>query len=78
VQTRLQEIQQMQEYDSLSSEEEKHIFLRAEMSKHNTYLAAAAKNASVQDGLDMPYFKIMDMQVCMDALMLKAYTKRKT
>ncbi len=57
VQTRIQEIQQMQEYSSLSSEEEKRIFLRAEMSKHNTYLAAAAKNAGVQDGLDYAIFQ---------------------
>jgi DNA-damage-inducible protein D len=57
VQTRIQEIQQMQEYSSLSSEEEKRIFLRAEMSKHNTYLAAAAKNAGVQDGLDYAVFQ---------------------
>ncbi len=57
VQTRIQEIQQMQEYGSLSSEEEKRIFLRAEMSKHNTYLAAAAKNAGVQDGLDYAVFQ---------------------
>jgi DNA-damage-inducible protein D len=57
VQTRIQEIQQMEEYSSLSSEEEKRIFLRAEMSKHNTYLAAAAKNAGVQDGLDYAVFQ---------------------
>jgi DNA-damage-inducible protein D len=57
VQTRIQEIQQMEEYSSLNSEEEKRIFLRAEMSKHNTYLAAAAKNAGVQDGLDYAVFQ---------------------
>ncbi len=33
-----------------AGEEEKRLFLREEMSKHNTYLAAAAKNAGVQDG----------------------------
>lgn len=57
VQTRLQEIQQMDEYNRLNSEEEKRIFLRNEMSKHNTYLAAAAKNAGVQDGLDYAIFQ---------------------
>jgi DNA-damage-inducible protein D len=57
VQTRIQEIQQMDAYNQLSTEDEKRIFLRNEMSKHNTYLAAAAKNAGVQDGLDYAIFQ---------------------
>ena len=57
VQTRLQEIQQMDAYSRLSNEEERRIFLRNEMSKHNSYLAAAAKNAGVQDGLDYAIFQ---------------------
>jgi DNA-damage-inducible protein D len=57
VQTRLQELQQMDEYNRLNSEEEKRLFLRNEMIKHNTYLAAAAKNAGVQDGLDYAIFQ---------------------
>lgn len=57
VQTRLQEIKQMDEYNRLNSEQEKRVFLRNEMSKHNTYLAAAAKNAGVQDGLDYAIFQ---------------------
>jgi DNA-damage-inducible protein D len=57
VQTRIQEIQQMEEYNSLTSEAEKRFFLRLEMSRHNTYLAAAAKNAGVQDGLDYAIFQ---------------------
>ena len=57
VQTRIQEIQQMDAYNKLNTEEEKRIFLRTEMSKHNTYLAAAAKNAGVQDGLDYAIFQ---------------------
>jgi DNA-damage-inducible protein D len=57
VQTRIQEIQQMDAYNKLSTEEEKRIFLRTEMSKHNTYLATAAKNAGVQDGLDYAIFQ---------------------
>lgn len=57
VQTRIQEIQQMDAYNQLSTEEEKRIFLRNEMSKHNTYLAAAAKNAGVQDGMDYAIFQ---------------------
>ena len=42
VQTRLQEIRQMDEYNSLGTEDEKRIFLRNEMAKHNTQLAEAA------------------------------------
>lgn len=57
VQTRIQEIQQMDAYNRLSTEEERRIFLRNEMSKHNTYLAATAKNAGVQDGLDYAIFQ---------------------
>lgn len=57
VQTRIQEIQQMDAFNQLSSEEERRLFLRNEMSKHNTYLAAAAKNAGVQDGLDYAIFQ---------------------
>lgn len=40
VQTRIQEIRQMDEYNALSSEEEKRLFLRNEMAKHNSQLAA--------------------------------------
>ena len=57
VQTRLQEIQQMDAYNRLSNEEERRIYLRNEMSKHNTYLASAAKNAGVQEGLDYAIFQ---------------------
>jgi DNA-damage-inducible protein D len=57
VQTRIQEIQQMDAYNRLSTEDEKRLFLRNEMSKHNTYLAAAAKNAGVNDGLDYAIFQ---------------------
>lgn len=57
VQTRIQEIKQMDAYNRLSTEEEKRLFLQNEMSKHNTYLAAAAKNAGVQDGLDYAIFQ---------------------
>jgi DNA-damage-inducible protein D len=57
VQTRLQEIKQMDEYNSLSGEEEKRLFLRTEMSRHNNYLAAAAKNAGVVDNVDYAIFQ---------------------
>ncbi|MCG1037294.1 DNA damage-inducible protein D [Polaribacter sargassicola] len=47
VQTRLQELQQLEEYNQLDTEEKKRLFLRDEMKKHNTQLAAAAKDAGV-------------------------------
>lgn len=57
VQTRLQEITQMEAYNKLSTEDEKRLFLRNEMAKHNTLLAAAAKNAGVIDPLDYAIFQ---------------------
>ena len=47
VQTRLQELQKLNEYNQLNTEEKKRLFLRDEMKKHNTQLAAAAKDAGV-------------------------------
>lgn len=57
VQTRLQEIRQMDEYNSLTSEDEKRIFLRDEMAKHNIKLAATAKKAGVIEPLDYAIFQ---------------------
>ncbi len=57
VQTRLQEIRQMDEYNRLSTEEEKRLFLRNEMAKHNTQLAAAAKDAGVIEPIDYAIFQ---------------------
>ncbi len=47
VQTRIQEIQQMEAYQQLKTEEDKRLFLRKEMSEHNRQLAEAAKGAGV-------------------------------
>lgn len=57
VQTRLQEIRQMDEYNRLSTEDEKRLFLRNEMAKHNTQLAAAARDAGVVEPLDYAIFQ---------------------
>ncbi len=57
VQTRLQEIQQMESYRQLKTEEEKRIFLREEMSLHNKQLAEAAKDAGVVEPLDYAIFQ---------------------
>lgn len=57
VQTRIQEIQQMEAYNRLATEEEKRLFLRNELSRHNTQLAAAAKNAGVIEPVDYAIFQ---------------------
>ena len=57
VQTRIAEIQQMDEYNSLSTENERRLFLRNELAKHNTQLADAAKDAGVIEPLDYAIFQ---------------------
>jgi DNA-damage-inducible protein D len=57
VQTRLQEIRQMDEYNRLNNEDEKRLFLRDEMAKHNMKLAAAAKEAGVIEPIDYAIFQ---------------------
>lgn len=57
VQTRIAEIQQMDEYNSLASDDERRLFLRNELARHNTQLADAAKNASVIEPLDYAIFQ---------------------
>lgn len=57
VQTRLQEIRQMEEYSRLSTEDEKRLFLHNEMKKHNLQLADAAKGAGVIDPIDYAIFQ---------------------
>ena len=57
VQTRMQEISQMDQYNRLTSENEKRVFLRNEMAKHNLQLASAAKSAGVVSPLDYAIFQ---------------------
>jgi DNA-damage-inducible protein D len=57
IQTRLQEISQLDEYNRLSTEEEKRLFLRNEMAEHNKQLADAAKDAGVIEPLDYAIFQ---------------------
>lgn len=57
IQTRIAEIKQMDEYNQLSGEEEKRLFLRTELVKHNTQLADAAKCAGVIDPRDYAIFQ---------------------
>jgi len=56
-QTRRQEIQQMEEYNRLQTEDEQRVFLREEMKKHNTSLASTAEKAGVQSGIDYAIFQ---------------------
>lgn len=57
VQTRLQEIRQMDEYNALSSEDEKRLFLRNELRRHNSQLAEAASDAGVITNMDYAIFQ---------------------
>lgn len=57
VQTRIQEIQQLDAYNRLNTELEKRLFLRDEMKTHNIHLAKAAKNAGVATPFDYAIFQ---------------------
>ena len=57
VQTRLQEIQQMDDYNLLKTEEDKRLFLRNELRKHNSQLAETAKGACVIKSIDYAIFQ---------------------
>jgi DNA-damage-inducible protein D len=77
VQTRLQEIQQMEEYNSLSTEDEKRLFLREEMKRHNIQLADAAKDAGVIEPYDYAIFQNHGYMGLYGGLDAKAIHKRK-
>ncbi|WAC14596.1 DNA damage-inducible protein D [Dyadobacter pollutisoli] len=57
VQTRLQEIRQMEEYKNLPGENEKRIFLRGEVTRHNLLLADSARIAGVVEPIDYAIFQ---------------------
>ncbi len=57
IQTRIAEVQQMNAYNRLSSEDEKRLFLRNELTKHNIQLADAAKDAGVVEPRDYAIFQ---------------------
>lgn len=77
VQTRLQEISKMDEYNRLSSEDEKRLFLRNEMAKHNAQLAAAAKDAGVVEPIDYAIFQNHGYKGLYGGLDAKAILKKK-
>ncbi len=57
IQTRLQEVQQMENYQALTNEEEKRLYLRNELKEHNIKLAGTAKVAGVISHLDYAIFQ---------------------
>lgn len=57
IQTRIAEVKQMEEYNRLSSEDEKRLFLRNEVTKHNLLLADAAKESGVIKPYDYAVFQ---------------------
>lgn len=57
IQTRYAEIQQMQEYQHLTTEEEMRLFLRRQMKEHNSQLADAAKSAGVMEPWEYARFQ---------------------
>lgn len=77
VQTRLQELQQLDEYNKLATEEKKRLFLRNEMKKHNIQLAAAAKDAGVVKPWEYAVFQNHGYQGLYGGLGAKEIHKRK-
>ena len=77
VQTRLAEINQMDEYNRLTSEEEKRLFLRNELARHNSQLADAAKNAGIIKSVDYAIFQNHGYQGLYGGLDAKAIHARK-
>ncbi|HLW41241.1 MAG TPA: hypothetical protein VKY82_02600, partial [Flavobacterium sp.] len=77
VQTRLQEIRQMEEYTRLTTENKKRLFLRNELAKHNIQLAAAAKGAGVIEPIDYAIFQNHGYMGLYGGLDAKAIHKKK-
>lgn len=77
IQTRIQEIASMDEFNRLTNENEKRLFLRNELAKHNLQLAAAAKNAGIIEPLDYAIFQNHGYRGLYGGLDAKAIHKRK-
>ena len=77
IQTRIAEVQQMNEYQELTSEEEKRLFLRSELLQHNSQLASAAKDAGVIDSRDYAIFQNYGYQGLYGGLTAKDIHARK-
>lgn len=77
IQTRIQELQQMEDYSKLDTEEEKRLFLRKEMKEHNKHLADAARGAGVIDPIDYAIFKNFGYKGLYDGLDRKGIQRKK-
>lgn len=77
VQTRLQEIRQMEAYNQLDTENEKRLFLRGELTRNNLLLAEAAKNAGVVEPIDYAIFQNHGYMGLYGGLDAKAIRERK-
>jgi DNA-damage-inducible protein D len=77
VQTRIAEIKQMDEYNRLSTEDEKRLFLRNELATHNSQLAEAAKDAGVIEPRDYAIFQNHGYQGLYGGLEARDIHKRK-
>ena len=77
IQTRYAEIQQMEAYQSLTSEESKRLFLREELRKHNSKLADAAHNAGVITPLDYAVFQNFGYRGLYNGLTAKGIHEKK-
>lgn len=77
IQTRIAEVQQMEAYQSLTTEEERRLFLREEMIKHNLLLADAAKGAGVIEPVEYAIFQNFGYQGLYGGLGAKEIHARK-
>ena len=77
IQTRYAEIQQMEEYQALTSEESKRLFLREELRRHNAKLADAAHEAGVVTPLEYAVFQNFGYKGLYNGLTAQGIHKKK-
>lgn len=77
VQTRMQELQQMESYNTLRNEVDRRLYLREQLTEHNKELASTAKSAGVIDPIDFAIFKNFGYKGLYNGLDKKGIQKRK-
>ena len=77
IQTRYAEIQQTKEYQNLTGEETKRLYLREQLRKYNSKLADAAHNAGVITSLEYAVFQNFGYRGMYNGLDAKAIHKKK-
>ena len=77
IQTRYAEIQQMKEYQALTSEDSKRLFLRDELRRHNAKLTDAAHEAGVVTPLDYAIFQNFGYKGLYNGLTAQGIHKKK-